>query len=485
MKEKVKSNNKIYTGIFLFLLLIFFLSPISGDDWGNHLEGIQGPYHMISQAVGMWFTWEGRFISRLLINVLTCNKWLWNIINSLAIVGIIHYIEKIVKFKNKKTSILLVFASILFMNIFTFSQTVTWLAGNITYLFAIPLILLYFYIIYSNKDNNKINNILLVLLNIIIPMFVEHMAILLILLNIYFIVKDYLKNKKINKKLIVLLFISIISFATMYFSPGNAIRSSMENLEFNKLSLFGKIMYNIPNLIFYTYRINYFLIILLIIGNVLLIKKNIKNIFIRILLYLLEIGSILFTVLYLLNNFNITTFNISDTNIFVIIYFVLLTVINFILLIKNKDELPIVFYSMGIISNGVMLLSPTWGYRTSLATYLFLSIAYLIIIDKYLKKNKFIEISTIIITILGMLFYLVFYISIYRVNKVNEKIIKEANKSNEEEIELIAYPGFAPCNINPTNEYHLKRFKEYYKIKENVKINIVNKNWKYIIVYTK
>ena len=103
------------------------------------------------------------------------------------------------------------------------------------------------------------------------------------------------------------------------------------------------------------------------------------------------------------------------------------------------------------------------------------------VIDEYYKKNKIIEISTYIITILGMIFYLIFYISIYRTNIANEKMIKEANHTSR--IELIAYPGFAPCNINPTDDYHLKRFKEYYKINEDVEIGIVNKNWKYIIFY--
>ena len=163
MKSKIKNNNiKTYIGIFVFLLIILFLSPISGDDWGNHIEGSKGLYHMISQAIGMYFSWEGRLVSRIFINILTYNKWLWNITNSLVIVGIIYYIEKIVKFKNKKLMILLTFLVILFMNIFTFSQVITWIAGNITYLFVIPLILMYMYIIYYNKDNNKKINILLI-----------------------------------------------------------------------------------------------------------------------------------------------------------------------------------------------------------------------------------------------------------------------------------------------------------------------------------
>ena len=316
-------------------------------------------------------------------------------------------------------------------------------------------------------------------------MFIEHMAILLILLNIYFIVRDYIKNKTINKKLIVFMVISIISFALMYFSPGNRIRSGMENLEFNKLSLFGKISYNIPNLIFYTYRVNYFLIPLLIIGSIILIRKKINNKLFRIILYLVEMFSIVPTITYLLESFNINTLNFNYNSIFLIIYYFILTIINLILLIKNRKELPIIFYSMGLISNGVMLMSPTWGYRTSFATYLFLCICYLIIIDEYLKKNKLINILVILTTIIGMLFYLVFYISIYRVNIENERIIKDANKNNLNTIELIAYPGFAPCNINPVDNFHLKKFKEYYSIKEDAEIKIVNKNWKYVIFYMK
>ena len=71
----------------------------------------------------------------------------------------------------------------------------------------------------------------------------------------------------------------------------------------------------------------------------------------------------------------------------IITYYILLTLINFYLLLKNKKELPILFYLIGILSNAVMLLSPTWGYRTSFASYLFLSISFLIVIDQYIKNK--------------------------------------------------------------------------------------------------
>lgn len=487
MKNKI---TKIYIMIFLFILTILFLSPISGDDWGNYIEGSLGLHHMIGQAIGMYFSWEGRFISRLLINLLTYNKWLWNIVNSIVITSIIYYINKIAKFKNKTPMILLVFLSIIFMNIFTFSQVITWIAGNITYLFVIPLLLIYIEIIYNNKDNNRLTNILLIILNIIIPMYIEHMAILLILLNFYFIIRNYYKHKIINKKLVSFLIISIISFITMYFSPGNQIRSGMENLEFNKLTIFGKIIYNMPNLIFYTYRINYFLIIILVIGNYYLIKKTIKRKETKIVLYIFELLSLIPAVTYLLENFNIiNTIYINEHNIFIIIYYIIITILNFVLLVKNykktNNQLSLIFYSMGIMSNTIMLMSPTWGYRTSFATYLFLICCYLIVIDQNIKEKKYQNILLTVFAIIGMTFYLVFYINIYRVNQYNKKTILDAKKNKQQDIELIAYPSFAPCNINPTNEYHLKKFKEYYHLNKNVNIKIINKNWNYIIFYQK
>ena len=489
MKNKLNKNiTKIYISIFIFILIILFLSPISGDDWGNYLEGSEGFSHMIGEAIGMYFSWEGRFASRVLINILTYNKVLWNIVNSLVIVGIIYYINKIVKFKNKQVMLISTFLIILFMNIYTFSQVVTWVAGNITYLFVIPLILMYMYILYYNKDKSKKINALLLFLNIIIPMFVEHMAVLLILLNFYFIAKYYYKNKKVNKKYVIFMIISIISFLIMYFSPGNAIRSATENIEFNKLSLFGKMIYNIPNFIIYTYEINYSLIFILVISNCILIKKYVKNLIIRIILYILEAISMIFTFIYLLNSFGFG-FIQNNHNIFVILYYLVLTIINFVLIIINskctKNELPIVFYIMGILSNVIMLMSPTWGYRTSFATYLFLSVCYLIVIDENFKSSKIKNIFIAIITILGTMFYLIFYINVRIVNQNNEKIIEEAKKKHLEKIELIQYPSFAPCNINPGNEYHLRKFKEYYHIDKNVEIEIVDNNWKYIIIYEK
>ena len=479
MKKILKKEYILY---FFFFLIIMCLSPISGDDWGNYLVGEQGIRHMVGNAIGMYFSWEGRFISRLLINILTYNKWLWNIVNSFVIVSIIYLINNICNFKNKKLT-LVVPLLFLFMNPFTFSQVIVWIAGNITYLFVILLLLYYIFRIYKQSDFSLKTTILLLCLNIIIPMFVEHMAIIMILINIIFLIINYIKEKKINKKLIIFLIASIISFLSMFLSPGNTLRNGMENNYFNSLNLIEKITYNIPNFIYYTYIINYFLITLMTIGNYLIAKNKIKNKLVKTLIYISGLISIALVLLVTFNN------KISSSNIFIIIYFILYSIGNFYLIIKSSkkkiSDLAVFFFLIGICSNGVMLLSPTWGYRTSLATYLFMSISYLIVIDRYIHINKSLEYLIIICNVIGMLVYITFYISVHLQYIDNYKLINKGVKENSKKIEIVSYPSFAPCNINPTNDYHIKKFKEYYKIDENTEVTIVNNNWKFYLLYRK
>ena len=475
----MKKEYKKYLLLFIMFLIIMCLSPICGDDWGNYLEGSKGIKHMIGNAIGMYFAWEGRFISRLLINILTYNKWLWNIVNSFVLISIIYLIVKIINPKNKKLIFYLSTLLILLMNIFTFSQVVVWLAGNITYLFVIPILLYYFYCLFNKKYNKW-----LIILNTIIPMFVEHMGLILVFSNLFFITLDYIKNKKINKKLIIYLIISTISILIMLLSPGSKGRSLVENVEFNQLSLINKIIYNLPNFIFYTFFINTYLNIIMTISNIYLIK-NIKNKLIKIISYLYMIPIPLFiSIIYIISNFKQIDF-INQNNILLTLYFISYIIIDLILIIKEKNEKMLFFYLIGIGSNMIMLLSPTWGYRTSLGTFIFLTISHLFVIDKNMKENKLINIILSIIISLMLIFYLILYISIYRQYKDNLKRINEQIKNDSQVIEIVAYPGFINCNINPGNEYHIRKFKEYYGIDEIKEIKLIDNNWKYIIFYNK
>lgn len=479
MKKKI-----FFISIFVFFLIIFFLSPISGDDWGNYIEGSRGLYKSITEAVGMYFSWEGRLISRILINILTYHKVLWNIINSLVITGTIYLIIRIINPK-KKIIYLLTLLIFLLMNIYTFSQVVPWLAGNITYLFVIPLLLLYFYYIF--EDDKKLI-ISFSILNLVMTMFIEHMAVILIFSNILFIICRYIKNKKISKELILYLIISIIGTLIMLLSPGTLYRSSVENIDFNKLSIIGKLIHNIPNFIYYTFMVNPYLIVLLSLTSFYLINKVFKNKLLKIfLVVVMNIIPILSTSLYLISNFKTINSFLIDPNSKILLIFYIIYILFFLyLIIKSNKSIfnkEMFFFVIGISSNLVMMISPTWGFRTSLATYIFLSIFSLMIISNNIKDRKIYNIFLSGIIIVSSIFYLTLYISIYRQYKENKNIIENGIKDKSKVIEIYKYPYFANCNINPDNDYHLRVFKKYYGIDEEVEVKLLDNKWKYLILY--
>ena len=320
----------------------------------------------------------------------------------------------------------------------------------------------------------------------IMTMFVENMGVVLVVANILILINRYLKTKKIDKEILTYLIASIVGLLSMLLSPGTAKRSKTENIYFNELSLFGKIFYNIPNFIFYTFTSNYYLLILMSIANYYLVKNFIKNKKLRIISYLyLLIFPIITIFLYLLKTFDIISFNLN--NIFILIYYIIYILIDLYLLFiftkKNKKSKVLFFYLIGMAYNFVMLVSPTWGPRTSLGTYIFLSISYLMIIDKYLKKNKVLDQILLIGNCTLYILYLILYITIHKQYVYNYNSIKKALANNDKVIYLKRYPTYVNCNINPDNPFHLEKFKKYYNIPEDTEIVLEENNWKYLIFY--
>lgn len=476
-----------YIGVFLFFVIIFFLSPISGDDWGNYLAGSEGVRHSLGVALGMYFDWEGRLVSRIFINILTYNKWLWNIVNAVLVTLFVYGAEKTIEFK-KKYIFPLVGLLILGMNPYMFSQVIVWLAGNITYFFIVPVLILYFYYVINNDEYNKWFVLVFGLINFFGTMFVENMALVFVFGNILVLIYKYIKNKKIDKRIILYLSLSIVGTILMLLSPGTRFRSSIENVEFNKLSLIGKIMVNIPNFIFYTFIGNSYLLGLMSYSNYLMIRKQVKNEWLKygLIIYVL-VGGLLTMIVYPLSLVRVTFLEvlINSSNILVILYWIIYLLISLVLIyFEDKKDLKIVLlFLIGLIGNGVMLVSPTWGFRTAFFTYAILGICSIMVIGKYVKdSNLFVYVSRIIFGIMAVL-YFVFYLNISKCQNMVEKSIKKQISDNAEIIYIDAFPNFANCNINPESSYHMEKFKLYYGIDTNKEVSLVRDKWKYIIFY--
>ncbi len=473
-----KRDKIILILITVFYFIILCLSPISGDDWGNFIAKTD-VFGSIKNAFNLYFTWEGRISSRLLINLLTPNKIVWNLINSLSIGSLIYISIKIVKPK-AKCIYYLTLLMIPLINLLTFSETITFIAGNLTYFIEIPFILIYFSFIYNSKYNNSFIFILLIFLSLFLCMMVEHVSASLIIGNIILFLFFYHKNKSIDKKLIVLIIVCIISTLFMYFSPGSMYRMSIENIEFNKLNLFQKINYNLPSFIYYTFIVNYYLLFLSIISNYFMIKNNIKNTILKNILILFSIAVPMFTVIIYF--ISIIHKQIIVSNILLTLYYIIFTFISFILNIKEKNYKSIFFFLVGISANCVMLLSPTWGYRTSLFTYIMLCISNLIIISKYIKDNKTIECFSKIVLLIIALFYIILFVNVYKCQIDNRKYINQQLYEGKQSIEIYKFPYFINCNINPNTDYHKLVYKRYYNIPEEDELVLIDK-WRYLIIY--
>lgn len=489
MKRYLTKEHMIFFFLFFFFLVLLTLSPISGDDWGNYMIGGHDIFYQINQAFSMYFSWEGRIVSRILINILTYHKWLWNILNAILITSMIVGISKLVNFNNRKMGLCLSILVLLTMNIYTFSQVVVWVAGNITYLFPLAFLLFYFILCKNNLLRFKYIKILICLLQLLLPLFVEHMAILLVFTNIFTLGIHYYKTKKWNTIYLIYVILSIFSSCILLLSPGTSYRSSIENTMFNSLTLVDKIQYNLPNFIQYTFIINSSFLVLLVINNLYLIHSQVKNQLLKIGLNIyMSIIPILTVILYSITLFVTSSFSIfkiiDSTNYLVQIYWISYIIIWLFLLYKHcfyyaKYEC-FWFAILGLLANAVMLLSPTWGYRTSFATYFFLMISCLYIFD-FISIPSIVDKFLIIVVILISFIYLIFYINVRIEIKNREESISNQLLRNSKIIKIDAIPSYANCNINPMNDYHLEVFKKYYQIPEDNEVIIIPKRWRFVI----
>ena len=109
----------------------------------------------------------------------------------------------------------------------------------------------------------------------------------------------------------------------------------------------------------------------------------------------------------------------------------------------------------------------------------------LMIIDKYIKERKLYNIILSIFCIGSSLFYIILYISVHFQYMDNLKVIETAKRKNSKVIEIVKYPYYVNCNINPTSDFHIMRYKKYYGLNEDVEILLKENNWNYFIFYSK
>ena len=191
-----KTTIKRFVPVLLFLLLLTFLFPYTGDDWtwGSKV-GLE--------LLGKWFdNYNGRYVGNIIVILLTRSRILRTIVMTSTIFGILYLSFKIVN-KEKPELFFVGLALFLAMHKFVFRQAIVWTSGFTNYTISIFLTLIYIYInkdlITKNKSNKSFLYCLLItIFGFISALFIENITIYNTALALLIIIYSYKKYKKVS-----------------------------------------------------------------------------------------------------------------------------------------------------------------------------------------------------------------------------------------------------------------------------------------------
>lgn len=484
---QIKKQEKIYLGvIFLFFLSILLFIPITGDDWYNYAIGKQGMTISIQNTILMYFTWEGRIISRILIYFLTYHRIFYCIFTSFLITSFCYVVANFFKTKYKLFIYAIIIIFLLTLENTMWTQSFLWVAGSVTYLFPCIFIIGYLYYYFHfilERDHLKwYIYFLFGLFSFFITMFVENLAFTFVVSNFLLLVYHYYKKRKISWFLLLNCVFSFIGALFMLISPGSTLRLIGDDDTFQKLSFFSKIKFNVPNFLYYTFLCSVVLVVVFSIVFFLLIRRVIKKKFVRILSYFLIFPPLGYIIIMLICRrfFQINVlWNFAFSNLYLFVFVSILLCLVFLFLVfkfleREQFFLFLLFSSIALSSNIVMLLSPVWGGRVGLFTvfllfYILLYLMFSLVSIKNVRVSIYVSVGGLIAS-LFMIGVLISYYQVYEFTKFREKIITEQVKQKRSYITIYTMDRSLLWGNDPYDEFHIKYFKEYYHISKESRL---------------
>ena len=486
----IKNNNTlIFTSfIFLFIYYVSSKTPLAGDDWGYALNGMKhNPFQL---AYEFYFTWSGRFFSELYGFLVTPNKWLWNFLNA-GLFGLIFYsILKIVGLKNSIVSSLLLLFLILSVKDELRMETYTWLMGT-TYLIPLALSLFYFSVVLKNIEKySRINKLMVPVLWVILfisCLMMENAAVLLVFGNILILVYLYFRDSTIPVSYISFFVVSLIGIILLRLSPGASARLIRDHSAWVELSILDQLIFNYSKFIRFTFIEHRYLVLVFsglsfikLVENWFKVKKyNLMHIVLMVFFVISAFSSLTLT-LYSRFPLEILTLFIDPISMFNLIFWPLfiVAVFGFIFIAFDKTlRLKLYFFVLlAGVSNGVMMLSPIFGYRSSLYTVYYLIVMCLLIYSSLNRKlwSKVLLIPLIVLCLVNVKQLVNKYNLVESVHNTRLGQIQYYKDNPEiKDIWLIRYPIYTihGGDIEADDPYHMEVFKEYYGLNKDAVLN--------------
>lgn len=472
--------------IFVFFYRISSLTPLAGDDWGYAVNGLQG--HPFKMAFEFYFSWSGRFFSELYGFLITPHKEIWNVLNALLFASIFYNALKISKTNRSISSMLLLIFLMLSVKDELRMETYTWLMGT-TYVIPLALSLFFLNKIITVIENGlKLKKIYISILAITlfyIGLTMENIALVMIFAIILLIIYCYFKYKYIPTYLYIFLLSSIIGFILLRLSPGANARLIRDHKDWLSFSLIKQITINYPNFIRLTFIEHRYLVLIFSSLNIILILNNIyqkrKLSLLNLVLLTIFIFGSFISISLTASTYYVSTFilKLTDYKSLVNLIFWPTYIVSIFIntqLLKKEDQYKVLFFILlAGLSNGVMMASPIFGYRSSLYTVYFMIISCLI----YFKSIDSKYLSTIIIIPILLLILrsstglLQKYQLVDNVHEIRMGEITYYQKNpNIKEAWLIRYPIFTihSGDIEQDDTYHMDVFKQYFGLQNDLKI---------------
>lgn len=487
--DKILLNNKkrkkcicICVFFFFFLLSMFF--PYTSDDWA------WGSSIGIDRLVSCFENYNGRYLSNVLVIIMTRSRLLRSFITAFVLSGIIILIDKIID-KKYISILLMTIMLILLTPKAIFSQVIVWSSGFTNYALSIFITLIYiFYISKIQKkfiSSNWFISICFLILGISGSLIMEYMTIYNIVLASFGIGYTYIKYKRISKTQVLFLIGSVIG-ALIMFSNG-AYHNVVSGTDFYRsvpdTTVFGIISRVAANyfcsiqkfLLFDNILINGFIVCLLFINiykhrtKLVRVKKWVKFLYTFIFLYLI------YTIFKYMSPtwMVLSSYTIYFEGFFTFGYGVSVLFLTFMVVKDKLVKQRLIFYLVSIvIMCGPLLIVHPVTSRCFFPMYVLLILFVLELwsytFEGYERFYSIFNKHLLFVIVIGSIYLLNLYMYVAlcdyrRVNYIRNEV-KEGYKVIE--IERMPHKSYLKTPDPDDNGTWEKRFKLFYKIDSSI-----------------
>ena len=464
-------------GLFIGVLIMGLFVTNAGDDFFYASFCTKGIGHFFRAHAEHYMHSNGRCIVHLLASLfLKMPHIIWKIFNAAMWVMLALNIYRLISIyvtdaSKLKFIMFMLCGGFLTIHIEMAKESTLWLTGSFNYTYPLLLFMWYWYMLFTNSAHSTRK---MCIVGFLTAASMEQESALTVILTLGYVCHTvFIRRKNLSPDLKKIMLAVIIGAVSLFLAPGNIHRMGDE------IGGSGGTLENIVNGI--DFMLNYYIssdymiwinLICLLFCALYLYRRNE-----RYALYALPFAAVIF---YITNHsgdfewlgaFYTIIFALSR-----IYYFAVLLRTVYVFCLDRRNPIILMGLCFGIFSCAFIVFSPTLGPRVILLFEVMIIITAVMTAAEVLKKQTWTYL-TVHIAVLALSVWNVCYIShgfYINMNAYNEnvRLIEEWKQNPNGELIQKQYRNDAFEHSMPYNsEYHEMRYKEFFGISEDVKIN--------------